>query len=91
MCVCRAVYADVFVRGGQHLIPAERDELLQEVILGLLCDESQLAWDIEVPAGQATLERRFFGPIVRALARSSQRVGDCWPYPICHAATTPVS
>jgi len=81
ICLPRGLRQDVFVRGGQRLTPAERDELLKEVTLGLLCDESHLAWDIEVPAGQATLERRFFGPIVHTLTQGPQLVRDLLALP----------
>src|SRR5205085_10568989 len=62
MCLPRGLRQDAFVRGAHRIAPAERDAALGEVVLGLVCSESECAWDIVVPSGQAPLERSFFGP-----------------------------
>lgn len=76
MFLTRGLRQDVFVRGARRLGNAERDAALAEAMLGLHCAEAQFAWEFEVPAGQANCERRFFGPIVAALAEAPQRVAD---------------
>jgi SAM-dependent methyltransferase len=81
MCLPRGLRQDVFVRGAHRIPPAERDAALGEIMLALSCSESEFAWDVVVPSGQATLERSFFGPIVTALARSPQRVRDLLALP----------
>ncbi len=74
MFLTRALRQDVFVRGARRLTNAERDAALGEVTLALLPEEGQFAWEFEVPVGQAKIERKFFGPIVAALAEAPQRV-----------------
>ncbi len=76
MCLNRALREDVFVRGPRRLDAAERDEALAEALLFLACNEEEVVWEIEVPAGKATIERGFFGPIVAALAREPKRVRE---------------
>ena len=74
MFLTRGLRQDVFVRGARRLSNAERDAALGEVTLALLPQEGQFAWEFEVPVGQATIEREFFGPIVAALSEAPQRV-----------------
>ncbi len=81
MCLPRGLRQDVFVRGPRRLAPAERDANLEEVVLGLLCSETQFSWDFEVPSGRAVLERRFFGPIVAALAQGPRSVHELLALP----------
>jgi SAM-dependent methyltransferase len=81
MCLTRGLRQDVFVRGVRRLTPAERDAALDEVMLALLCREAEFVWEVEAPAGQATLDRRFFGPVVSALAERPRRVGELLELP----------
>ncbi|MGC2413995.1 MAG: class I SAM-dependent methyltransferase [Stellaceae bacterium] len=74
MFLTRCLRQDVFVRGARRLTNPERDSALGDVTLALLSQEDQFAWDFEVPVGQANIERKFFGPIVAALATAPQRV-----------------
>ncbi len=75
MFLTRCLRQDVFVRGARRLTDAERDASLGEVTLALLAEEDQFAWEFDVPVGQANIERKFFGPIVAALADAPRRVG----------------
>jgi hypothetical protein len=70
-----------YVTGPQRIAPAERDAALGDVLSGLLCLESEFAWELEVQSGKATLERSFFEPIVSALGRGPQRVRDLLALP----------
>ena len=63
------------------IAPAERDALLGDVVLALMCPEAEFDWDFEVPSGRAALERRFFGPIVAALARGPRLVRELLALP----------
>jgi hypothetical protein len=81
MCLPRGLRQDVFVRGARHVSPAERDDVLGKVMLGLLCPKAQLAWEFEVPSGHATLERSFFGPIVASLDQGPRLVSDLLALP----------
>ena len=81
MCLTRGLRQDVFVRGARRLTPAERDRALGDVMLALLCPDTEFVWEVEVPSGQAALERGFFGPIVAALAEGPRRVRDLLDLP----------
>ena len=81
LCLPRGLRQDVFVRGARRMSPAERDDALGKVMLGLLCSEAQLAWEFEVPSGHAALERRFFGPIAASLDHGPRFVGDLLALP----------
>jgi SAM-dependent methyltransferase len=81
MCLPRGLRQDVFVRGRRRLAPGERDASLGEVVLGLMCPEAEFGWDFEVPSGRAALERRFFGPIVAALAQGPRPVRELLALP----------
>jgi SAM-dependent methyltransferase len=81
LCLPRGLRQDVFVRGPRRLAPAERDAILGEVVLGLMCPEGEFSWDFEVPSGRAALERRFFGPIVAALAQGPRPVRELLALP----------
>lgn len=81
MCVNRSLRQDVFVRGARRLGAAARDRALGEVVLALACSEQDFVWELDVPAGRATIERGFFGPIVAALARAPHAVRDLLALP----------
>lgn len=81
MCLDRGLRQDVFVRGARRLSPLERDAALGEATLALACPVEQFIWEIEVPAGKATIERGFFGPVVAALAEGPKRVRDLLALP----------
>jgi hypothetical protein len=81
LCLPRSLRQDVFVRGARPLTNAERDHALGEVMLALLCSEAGFSWEIEVPAGKATIERGFFGPLVAALAEGPCLVRDLLALP----------
>lgn len=81
LCLPRSLRQDVFVRGARRLTNAERDRALGEVMLALLCSQARFSWEIEVPAGRATIERGFFGPLVAALAGGPRSVRDLLALP----------
>ena len=81
MCLNRPLRQDVFVRGAQRLSNAERDAVLGEIMLALLCPADKFEWEIEAPGGRANLERSFYGPIVEALADGPRRVRDLLALP----------
>ena len=69
MCISRALRQDVFVRGARRLSDAERDAALADVTLALLRSAEKFEWALDVPSGQANLDRSFFGPIVEGLSK----------------------
>ena len=76
MCLNRALRHDVFVRGARRLDRAARDAALRQVRLALTCAPEAFVYEAEVPAGQASLTRDFYAPIVAELARGPRLVGD---------------
>jgi SAM-dependent methyltransferase len=81
MCLPRGLREDVFVRGPRRLPPLERDAMLGDAVLGLMCPEAEFGWEFKVPSGSAALEGRFFGPIVRELAQRPRRVSELMALP----------
>jgi SAM-dependent methyltransferase len=81
MCLPRGLRQDVFVRGPRRIAAVERDAMLGDTVLGLACPAAEFSWDVAVPSGRATFERRFFGPIVEALAQGPRRVSDLLALP----------
>ncbi len=81
MYLRRGLRQDVFVRGARRLSEAERNARLGEVVLGLGCMETNFIWEVDVPAGRASIGREFFGPIVAALAEGPRRVRDLLALP----------
>jgi SAM-dependent methyltransferase len=81
MFLTRCLRQDVFVRGGRRLAPIERDAALGEVTLAMQVEPEHFAWEIDVPVGNANIERNFFGPIVDALAERPQRVDELLSLP----------
>jgi SAM-dependent methyltransferase len=81
MCLNRPLRQDVFVRGARRLSNGERDAVLSEVMLALLCPPDKFEWEFEVPTGKADLDRSFFGPIVEALGEAPRRVRDLLDLP----------
>src|SRR5262249_44414082 len=74
MFLPRGLRQDVFVRGAHNVSPAERDDALGKVLLGLLCSEPQLAWEFGAPAGRAALGTGFSGPLVASLEQAPRGV-----------------
>lgn len=74
MFLARVLRQDVFVRGARPLSAAERDRALGQTMLALACEPEQFVWEFDAPAGRARFERRFFAPVIEALARSPQPV-----------------
>lgn len=81
VCLRRGLRQDVFVRGPRRLPTSERDAMLGNVVLGLMCPEAEFDWEFKVPSGSAALEERFFGPIVTALAQGPRRVSELLALP----------
>jgi SAM-dependent methyltransferase len=80
-CVSRSLRQDVFVRGARPLSPAERDARLSDMVLALLCSPEDFTFEIEVPIGEANLDRDFFSQIVEALGNGPRSVRDLLALP----------
>jgi hypothetical protein len=81
MCLNRTLRHDVFVRGARHITPAMRNAALMDVWLSLNIAPEEMPFEVETPAGQAELNKTFYGPIARALAQGPRRVGDLLALP----------
>lgn len=81
MCINRTLRHDVFVRGVRHISPRARDAALLDVSLSLNIAPEEMPFEIETPAGQAELNKPFYGPIAEALAHGPRRVSDLLTLP----------
>jgi SAM-dependent methyltransferase len=81
MCLNRTLRHDVFVRGARHITPAMRNAALMDVWLSLNIAPDEMPFEVETPAGQAELNKTFYGPIARAMAQGPRRVGDLLALP----------
>ncbi len=80
-CVERALRHDVFVRGARRLGNAGRDAALMDIVLGLNIDPDDLPSAVDMPAGKAELNSKFYRPIVQALSQGPMRVRDLLALP----------
>jgi SAM-dependent methyltransferase len=80
-CLARGLRNDVFVRGARRLTNAERNEALGDITLALTRLPEHIEYEGPVPAGKATMETRFYGPIVAALGERPRRVRDLLAMP----------
>ncbi len=81
MCLSRMLRHDVFVRGPRRIAPAARDAALREAWLALAIPAADMAFEIDISAGRAELNRGFYGPIVEALAVRPRCVGELLELP----------
>ena len=80
-CLERSLRHDVFVRGARRITPAARDAALMDLHLALNIRPEDMPYEANVPAGQAALNRSFYGPITQALAKAPRRVGELLAIP----------
>ena len=76
-----ALRHDVFVRGPRRISNAERDAALRALTLTLTVQPDEFIYEATLPAGQASLGKSFYGPVVAALARAPMRVSDLLALP----------
>jgi SAM-dependent methyltransferase len=81
MCHPRSLRHDVFVRGPRRISNAERDTALRAVSLTLTVRPDEFVFQATLPAGQATLERSFYGPVIAELGHGPRSVGDLLALP----------
>ena len=81
MCLDRSLRHDVFVRGARHITPARANAALMDVWLALNISPEEMPYEVEMPAGQAALNKAFYGPIAEAMAQGPRRVGDLLALP----------
>ena len=89
MCLPRGLRQDVFVRGTQRIAPTDRDAALGDVMLGLLCPETEFAWEMQVPSGKATFERSFSGRLSVLSGADHNSCAICSPCLTCRVGTIP--
>ena len=74
--LARAFRRDVFVRGARKLSVPRKEELLRAVRLALAVDRDAVRHTLDVPAGEAKLEERLYGPVFDALAEGNRTIGE---------------
>lgn len=77
----RGLRHDLYIRGARRLSVQQRDARLAELTIGLTVPAEKFAYEMVVPAGKASLEEKFYGPIVNALATGPKRVADLFALP----------
>ena len=78
---------DVFVRGARRLSEAARNEALGGVVLAPLFAPGDFKFEIDLPAGRASIGQAFYTPIVTALAEGPRSVAALLSLP--HIAGAP--
>ena len=61
--------------------PAARNAALMDTWLALNIAPDEMPYEADMPAGRATLNRAFYGPITEAMAAGPRRVGDLLALP----------
>jgi SAM-dependent methyltransferase len=81
MCGPRMLRQDIYARGAARISPQARDAAIEELTLALCVDPDRFAYTVQLPAGEASLARDYYQPIVRALADGPRRIGDLLSLP----------
>ena len=81
---------DVFVRGARRLSEAARNEALGGVVLAPLFASGNFKFEIDLPAGRASIGEAFYAPIVTTLAEGPRSVAALLSLPhIAHGPKNP--
>lgn len=81
VCLERMLRHDIFVRGARRISGAVRDRELRQMHLGLNVPPADMPLEVEMAAGRAQLNSKFYRPIVDALTKGPRRVGDLLDLP----------
>jgi len=81
MCLPRSLRHDIFVRGPRGLSGKARNAALAGLWLTLTRRPEDFTYAVNMPVGQASLERGFYEPVVAALAEGPRRVSDLLALP----------
>ncbi|MGH7068020.1 MAG: class I SAM-dependent methyltransferase [Acetobacteraceae bacterium] len=82
-----ALRHDVYVRGARRLSENERNQALSAVTLVQVAPPGRFIYELEVPAGKATLKRESYEPMVQALAETPRTVGALHALPSLAGST----
>jgi SAM-dependent methyltransferase len=74
-CLPRGLRHDVYVRGARWIDNGTRDAMLRGLTITLARPSAEFSYEATLPAGRASLERRFYQPVVKALDEGPQPVG----------------
>jgi SAM-dependent methyltransferase len=80
-CTQRSLRHDVFVRGARRIDGNARSAALRQLTLALTVPPDDFKYEIEMPAGKASLGEAFYRPVVRALAERPRRVAELLDLP----------
>ena len=75
-CTPRRLRRDVFVRGQRRMTAAEQEARLNAMTLMLKVPREQVSLTLQVPQGEATVNKEVYGPIYDALADGPKTLGD---------------
>jgi Predicted methyltransferase regulatory domain/Methyltransferase domain len=76
ICLPRGLRHDVYVRGARWIDNMARDAMLRELTVMLARPAEEFSYEAQLPAGRASLERRFYQPVVEALSAGPLQVGS---------------
>lgn len=80
-CMQRQLRHDVYVRGARRIGAQARNAALMDVSLCLNVRPEDMPLKVEMPAGEAELNQRFYRPIAEALQQGPRRVADLLALP----------
>lgn len=80
-CIDRLLRHDIFVRGARRISPYQRDAALMDLSINLSIRPQDLPLEAEMPVGRATLNPKFYRPIVEALTDGPRRIGELLQLP----------
>ncbi len=75
-CTASTFRHDVYVRGARRLTVSEQYDALCRRTVALTVIPEKFVYKLDVMAGQATLNRAYYEPIVNALAEGPRKVGE---------------
>jgi SAM-dependent methyltransferase len=81
LCLRRGLRHDVYVRGPRRIGSVARNAALKDLHLTLARRPEDFVYEVDFPAGHASLERSFYEPVVDALGQGPRRVGDLLSLP----------
>ncbi len=80
-CVNRPLRHDIYVRGTARLSSGRRDQILGRVPLALAVEQDGFAFALEVPVGEAAMNRDYYGPMIEALAGGPMTIDELLALP----------
>lgn len=85
-CAGRPFRRDIFVRGARRMSAARRDAALRDLRIGMTVPRCDARTTIEIPLGEAEMDKQHYEPIFDALDGGVRSVGDLLDLPSIRGA-----